>query len=266
RHALADMLSRLRGLAASADDVLVTRGSQQALWLAAHCLLEPGARIAVESWGYPPAWEAFRSAHATLVPLDVDGEGVRIDALEAAIAESPLRALYLTPHHQYPTMVPLSSQRRLRVLELARKHRFAILEDDYAHEFQYEGRPRLPIASADRSGQVVYIGTLSKVLAPGLRIGYVVAPRPLLERMAALRTIIDRQGDSASEAAVAELLEDGEVERHARRVRRIYGERREVLAHELTRQLGDHLSFELPKGGMALWIRVHGKKPTPWVE
>jgi GntR family transcriptional regulator/MocR family aminotransferase len=266
RRALADMLTRLRGLAAGAEDVLVTRGSQQALWLAAHCLLEPGTRIGVESWGYPPAWQAFRSAQAALVPLAVDGEGLRIDALEAALAQAPLRAVYLTPHHQYPTMVALSARRRLLLLELAQRHRFAILEDDYAHEFQYEGRPRLPIASADHSGQVVYIGTLSKILAPGLRIGYVVAPRALLERMAALRTIVDRQGDSAVEAAVAELLDDGSLERHTRRLRRIYGERRLVLARELTQRLGDRVSFELPPGGMALWIHVHAGKPTAWVE
>jgi GntR family transcriptional regulator/MocR family aminotransferase len=200
------------------------------------------------------------------VPLAVDADGVRIDSIEAALAAGPLRALYLTPHHQYPTMVALSAQRRLRLLALAKQHRFAVLEDDYAHEFQFEGRPRLPLASADRAGVVVYIGTLSKILAPGLRIGYVVAPRALLDSMAAQRTISDRQGDSTAEVAVAELLEDGEVERHVRRVRRVYRERRDVLAHELTSRLGERVSFALPSGGMAMWIRVRGSKPERWVE
>ena len=266
RTVLADLLTRQRGLAAQADDVLITRGSQHAIWLAAHALIAPGDRVGVEAWGYPPAWDALRSAGATLVPLAVDADGVRIDAIEEALAQGPLRALYLTPHHQYPTMVALSAQRRLRLLALAKQHQLAVLEDDYAHEFQYEGRPRLPLASADRAGVVVYIGTLSKILAPGLRIGYVVAPRALLDSMAALRTMSDRQGDSTAEAAVAELLEDGEVERHARRVRRIYRERRDVLAHELTSQLGDRVRFELPSGGMAMWIRVRGSKPEQWVE
>jgi GntR family transcriptional regulator/MocR family aminotransferase len=121
-------------------------------------------------------------------------------------------------------------------------------------------------ASADRAGVVVYIGTLSKILAPGLRIGYVVAPRALLDSMAALRTMSDRQGDATAETAVAELIEDGEVERHARRVRRIYRERRDVLAHELTRKLGERVSFEVPSGGMAMWVRVHGTEPERWVE
>ena len=143
RRALADMLSRLRGLAAAPENLLITRGSQQAIWLAAHALLRPGDRIGVEEFGYPPAWAAFRSAGAELVPLAVDHDGLRLDALENACAAGPLRALYLTPHHQYPTMVALSAQRRLRLLELARMHRCAVLEDDYAHEFHYQGRPTL---------------------------------------------------------------------------------------------------------------------------
>ena len=266
RCALADMLRRLRGLTAGPDEVLITRGSQQAIWLTAHSLLRAGDRVGVESWGYPPAWDALRSTGATLVPLEVDGDGVRLDSIEHALAAGPLRALYLTPHHQYPTMVALSARRRLRLLELAKQHRFALLEDDYAHEFQYEGRPRLPLASADRHGVVVYIGTLSKILAPGLRVGYAVAPRPLIERMAGLRTAVDRQGDAIAETALAELLEDGELERHTRRMRRIYHQRRDVLASELAKQLGERVSFELPQGGMALWVRVHGTKPERWVE
>ncbi|HRI67305.1 MAG TPA: PLP-dependent aminotransferase family protein, partial [Polyangium sp.] len=183
-------------------------------------------------------------------------EGLSVDALEVLLAREPIRLLYLTPHHQYPSTVLLSSSRRLRLLELARTHRFAILEDDYDHEFHYDGRPVLPLASADRSGVVVYMGTLSKILAPGLRIGFVVAPVPLIERLAAIRNFIDRQGDQAMERAIAELLEDGEVQRHARRMRRIYQERRDVLAQALLKQLGDVVEFQVPSGGIAMWVRV----------
>jgi GntR family transcriptional regulator/MocR family aminotransferase len=265
RSALADMLRASRGLATQTEDVLITRGSQQAIWLAAHCLLSAHDRVGVEQFGYPPAWQALRSTGAALVPLALDAEGVRVDAVEAALREGGLRALYLTPHHQYPTMVALSPQRRLALLELARRHRFAILEDDYSNEFHYEGRPRLPMASADKHGNVVYIGGLSKILAPGLRIGYVVAPRPLLERMASLRTSVDRQGDATTEAAVAELLQEGEVARHARRMRQVYLARRATLVDALHTLLGERVSFELPQGGMALWLRVHGARPETWV-
>ncbi len=257
RRQLAGMLAALRGLAVTAEDVFVTRGSQLALYLTARALIRPGDTVAIESLGYPPAWAAFRAAGAHLTPVPVDGNGLRIDRL-AALAERArgrLRAVYLTPHHQYPTLAVLAPERRLALLELARRHRFAIVEDDYDYEMHYEGRPLLPLASADPAGNVVYVGTLSKILAPGVRVGYVVAPRPLLDRFGALRRAIDRQGDPAVERAIAELLEDGVVERHARRMRRIYRARRDLLADELRRALPDVLSFETPPGGMALWVR-----------
>jgi GntR family transcriptional regulator/MocR family aminotransferase len=256
RVALAEMLSATRGLAAREENILVTRGSQMAIDLAARALLEPGAVVAVEALGYRPAWDALRAAGAVLLPVPLDDGGLRIDALEALIAKEPVRAIYLTPHHQYPTTAVLAPGRRLELLELARRARILVIEDDYDHEFHYDGRPVLPLASADRAGVVVYIGTLSKVLAPGLRIGYLVAPTPVVERVAARRASVDRQGDHAIEWAVAELLEDGEVQRHIRRARRIYRARRDVLTQTLGAQLGGVLSFRAPAGGTALWVQV----------
>jgi GntR family transcriptional regulator / MocR family aminotransferase len=256
RGALAAMAGAVRGLASSAANVMVTRGSQMAVDLVARALLAPGDVVAVEAYGYRPAWEALRRAGARLVPLPVDDAGLDVDALAALAGEERVRAVYVTPHHQYPTTAVLSPGRRLALLELARAKRIAVIEDDYDHEFHYDGRPVLPLASADQAGVVVYVGTLSKILAPGLRLGFVVAPEPMVERLAALRTFVDRQGDQAVECAVAELLEDGEVQRHARRVRRIYEARRDALAGALAETLGSALSFERPAGGMALWARV----------
>jgi GntR family transcriptional regulator / MocR family aminotransferase len=256
RTALAEMLTHARGLAAGPDDLLITRGSQMAIHLATRTLLGPGDRIAVESWGYMPAWETFRAAGAELLPVAVDGDGLVVDELERVVKRKPIRAVYVTPHHQYPTTVVLTAARRMQLLELARRHRFAIIEDDYHHEFQYEGRPVLPLASADPYGVVCYLGSLSKVLAPGLRIGFLVGPRPLLERATAHRLYLDRQGDLAVEHAVAELLEDGELQRHIRRARRVYLGRRDLFCAELTRRLGDALTFAPPAGGMAVWARA----------
>jgi GntR family transcriptional regulator / MocR family aminotransferase len=267
RRAFAAMLAETRGLAIDESDVLVTRGSQMALLLAARVVLRPGDRVAVEAWGYRPAWEALRLAGAELVPVPVDAHGLDVDALAARCAEERIAAVYLTPHHQYPTTVSLSPGRRLALLALARAHRFAIFEDDYDHEFHYEGRPLLPLASADTHGNVVYIGTLSKVLAPGLRLGYLSAPRPLLERAVELRWYVDRQGDLATEAAVAELIEDGELQRHVRRARRVYHRRRDRCVDALTARFGDRLSFAVPSGGMALWARCQaGVDVDAWYE
>ncbi|HEX2569609.1 MAG TPA: PLP-dependent aminotransferase family protein [Polyangia bacterium] len=256
RVALAAMLSALRGLAATPDTVMVTRGSQMALDMVARALVRPGDVIAVEALGYRPAWGALRQAGARLIPVPVDEGGLRVDHLAALAEREPLRAVYLTPHHQYPTTVVLAPGRRLALLELARVRRLAIVEDDYDNEFHYDGRPVLPLASADPAGTVIYIGTLSKLLAPGLRLGFVVAPGPLIERLAALRLLADRQGDHAVEAAVAELIEDGELGRHARRAHRAYRARRDALAEALRHELGDVLEFQVPAGGMALWVRV----------
>ena len=256
RRALAEMLSATRGLAATADDLVITRGSQMALHLVAGALVSPGDAVAVESFGYRPAWEALRARGARLVPVPVDADGIDVDRLAAIARRRRLRAVYVTPHHQYPTAVAMAPARRLALLDLARAHGFAILEDDYDNEFHYQGRPILPLASADSAGAVVYIGTLSKVLAPALRIGYVVAPPPVLERLVALRQLTDGQGDLITEAAVAELIEDGELQRHVRRMRRIYQGRRETLVAALRQQLADVLAFTVPPGGMALWTRV----------
>lgn len=259
RRALASMVAATRGVAASASNVLVTRGSQGALDLVARTLVAPGDVIAVEALGYRPAWEALRAAGARLVPVPVDAQGLDVEALRQLAergAGQRLRGVYVTPHHQFPTTVTLAPARRLRLLELARERRLFVLEDDYDHEFHYEGRPVLPLASADVHGVVLYVGTLSKVLAPGLRVGFVVAAEPIIERLAAVRRIVDRQGDRLLEHAIADLLDDGEIQRHVRRARRIYAERRGRLAELLAAAFGSALSFALPTGGTAIWARV----------
>jgi GntR family transcriptional regulator / MocR family aminotransferase len=253
---VASMVSSVRGLAATEDHVQITRGSQMALDLVARLLIRPGDAVAVEALGYRPAWGAFQRAGAKLVPVPVDREGLDVGELSRIAGRERIRAVYVTPHHQYPTTCILSAARRLALLELAHRERIAIVEDDYDHEFHYDGRPVLPLASADSRGVVVYIGTLSKILAPGLRLGFVVAPKKVVEALARTRFLVDRQGDQILELAIAELIEDGEVERHARRMRRHYHARRDALAEALRIELGALLSFEVPPGGMALWADV----------
>jgi GntR family transcriptional regulator/MocR family aminotransferase len=256
RTAVAGMLSALRGVATSADGVVITRGSQMALDVVARALLRPGDVVAVEALGYRPAWQALMHNGARLVPVPVDTSGLDVAALAELASREKLRAVYVTPHHQYPTTAVLAAGRRLQLLELARTHRIAVIEDDYDFEFHYDGKPVLPLAGTDRDGVVVYIGTLSKILAPGLRLGFLVAPEPLIERVTELRTAVDRQGDHIVEHAVAELIEDGELQRHTRRMRRIYRQRRDALTASLRRHLGGALSFADPPGGMALWARA----------
>lgn len=256
RRALAQMLAEVRGVPATAEQVVVTRGSQMALDLLARAVLRPGETVAVEALGYRPAWEALRLAGARLLPLPVDREGLDVEALARALKRRRVRAVYVTPHHQYPTTVTMSAARRLRLLTLARQHGVLVIEDDYDHEFHYEGRPVLPLASGDDAGVVASIGTLSKVLAPGLRLGFVVAPTALADRLVRLRAVMDRQGDHPMEAAVAELIEEGELQRHVRKMRAVYLARRDFLDRQLTAKLADVLAWEVPHGGISVWARV----------
>ena len=263
RTALAAMLRKHRGIPAGAENILITRGSQMGLDLAARLLVRPGEAVAVEQLGYRPAWRAFEEAGARLVPVAIDGSGMVVDALPVPAP----RCVHVTPHHQYPTMVLLPPARRMALLQRAQRDRFAIIEDDYDHEFHFEGRPVAPLAASDRGGNVIYLGTLSKVLAPGLRLGFVAASERAIDSLSALSATVDRQGDQILEYAVAELIEDGELQRHARKMRRIYESRRDALASLLARELAGALSFQLPAGGMTLWARVDdGIKLEAWRE
>jgi GntR family transcriptional regulator/MocR family aminotransferase len=257
RERLAELLAARRGLSVTPEELLITRGSQLALHLLSIALFRPGDVVAVESPGYPSAREAFTLLGAKLLPIPVDAEGLEVEKLARALERTPIRALYVTPHHHDPTTVTLTARRRLALLELARKHRFAIIEADYDHEFQFEGAPVLPMAATDPHGVVISVGTLSKAIAPGLRMGFVAAPKQLLSTLLAIRGQVDRQGDLGLENAVAELLEDGEVLRHSLRARRAFHARRDLLVDLLHRKLGSTLEFEVPRGGLALWARVH---------
>lgn len=262
REALSRLLAERRALACPPEAILCTRGSQQALFLCAQALVRPGDRVAVEAVGYRPAWEAFRLAGAELLPVPVDGEGLDVGALARLLAHGPLRAVYLTPHHQYPTTVTLSAGRRLRLLALAKAHGLAIVEDDYDHEFHHEARPVLPLASADPGGLVLHVGTFSKIVAPSLRFGFVAGPQAFVAELTRLRTFVDRQGDPVMELALAQLLEDGELQRHAARMRRVVVQRRDRLVALLEERLGEALAFQRPAGGMALWATA--RQPVDW--
>lgn len=258
RTALADYLGTERGLAVSPDDLLVTRGSQMGLFLAASAIIEPGEAIAVEQPGYPLAWAAFRAAGARVIGVPVDGQGIDVTSLEHLAGQEPLlKAVYVTPHHQYPTTVTLGAGRRLKLLDVARRRGLTIIEDDYDHEYRFDGRPVLPLAGrAEAELPVIYVGSLSKLLAPAVRVGYVTARADLLTRMAYRREAIDRQGDLPLEQALASLIEDCTLRRHARKARRIYQTRRDHLAGELIDRLGDEVAFDVPAGGLAIWLRL----------
>ncbi len=253
RTTIANMLMTHRGLVANADNICITRGSQMAIFLAARILVRPGETVLVEALSYAPAWQAFRAAGATVVGAKLDDNGLDVADVERLCRKHKVRALYLTPHHQFPTTVSLTPQRRLRLLDLASQFGFAIIEDDYDHEFHFEQQPLLPMASyAPR--RTVYIGSMSKLLLPGLRIGYVAAAPDVIRLMANETVIVDRQGNAPTELAVAELIESGELHRHSRKALQVYLKRRNAFAELLEKNFTGIIDFKMPDGGLAFWI------------
>jgi GntR family transcriptional regulator / MocR family aminotransferase len=254
REAVADMLNSDRGLNVTAENICITRGSQMAIYLASRLLVRSGDCAAIERLSYPPAREALAAAGATIISVGQDEQGMCLDGLEAACKSQPIRAVYVTPHHQFPTTVTMPPERRIKLLALAEEHQFVIIEDDYDHEFHFAHRPVLPLASAQNWERLLYIGSISKLLSPSLRIGYLVGAEDVIARAGAEIMMIDRQGDPVTEAAAAELMREGVLKSHARKVLRLYEERRECLAAALGAELGGKVTFAVPQGGLALWV------------
>ncbi|BDU75820.1 aminotransferase-like domain-containing protein [Mesoterricola sediminis] len=256
REAVAGWVGERHGLAVSPDRVLITRGSRAALAMLVATLFRKQAVVGVESPGNRAAWDIFLAAgHLTLRPLPVDAEGLDTEALAALLAQGPVRLLYLTPRRQFPTAVSLSRPRAEALLALAASHRVAILEDDYDGEFAY-GDPRPEsLLALDRTGQVIHLGSLSRLLTPGLRLGYLVVPAALVPLLARIKRPQDL-GDAPTERAVADLIRDGELGAHLRRTRRIYEGRRDLLCGRLQEELGGQLEVAVPTGGLGLWLRA----------
>jgi GntR family transcriptional regulator/MocR family aminotransferase len=254
RESTATMLRSQRGLNVSTENVCITRGSQHSIFLATQILLRPDDAVIVEELTYEPAVAAFRARGARIVPVGLDEDGLDVDQVEAACRAHTVRAVFVTPHHQFPTTVALRPERRLRLLELSRQFGFAIIEDDYDHEFHFGSQPLLPMA-AYAPNRVIYVGSLSKLALPALRIGYIAAPVQVIDALAHMISLNDGMGSTLTEDAAAELMESGELRRHARKVRNIYAVRRATFAAALDRSLGDLIDYTMPDGGLAFWLR-----------
>jgi GntR family transcriptional regulator/MocR family aminotransferase len=231
RAAITGYLGRARGVACGADDVVVTSGAIQALDLVARAVLAPGDAAAFEEPGYPVSRQVLEGRGARLVPVAVDDDGMRIELLPNG-AHAPL-LVYLTPSHQYPLGARLPLPRRVALLEWSRENDALVVEDDYDSEFRFDAPPLPALAGLDDAGQVAYIGTFSKVLTPALRVGYLVAPAPLRERVERLKRLSDFHTPWPVQRALATFIREGHLERHVRRMRRHYAEKRALLRDTL---------------------------------
>jgi GntR family transcriptional regulator/MocR family aminotransferase len=256
RRAIAAYLGVARGIACSAEQILITNGFQGALSLARQVLVRPGDPVWVEDPGYPPTRQALEAGGAKLVPVRVDRDGMRVAA--GIVAAPKARLAVVTPAHQSPLGVALSLPRRLALLEWAADAGAWVLEDDYDGEFRYTGHPLPALKSLDRGERVLYAGSFSKTLYPALRLGYLVAPNDMTEAFLRASKLLGGGLPGLEQRVVAAFMEQGGFARHIRRMRALYGKRRHALTAALIRVFGEGVDVELESGGMHLLARFPG--------
>ena len=243
-----------RGIACEPEQVFVTAGYRSALLLIRHSLLQEGDTCWFEDPGYFQARQLLEGVGIRLAAVPVDDQGLRVDAGMTHAANA--RCALVTPSHQSPLGVSLSLPRRLALLDWAEAHQAWIIEDDYDSEYRYVGRPLPALKSLDRSGRVLYCGTFSKVLFPGLRLAYLVVPPAEVERFTHTARIFDHGCPALPQATAADFLDQGHFARHLKRMRSLYAERRTYLADALTTVFGSRLQVELQAGGIHLLARL----------
>lgn len=261
KEALSSFLNDTRGLNILPENLLITRGAQMAIYIAASLILKPGDQVLVTDPSYFMADAVFTQLGAQLVRIPVDSEGIDVDAVEDALNNKKIKLLYIIPHHHHPTTVTLSSMRRVKLLELIRTHQLPVIEDDYDYDFQYQHSPYLPLASGEHDGNVVYIGSLTKVLGANFRLGYMISTAGFLHSAIKLKSLIDLRGDALMETAVASLIQSGEFSRFIKKANKLYGYRCDYASDLIRNELGEVIAFIKPQGGMALWLKFKEEYP-----
>lgn len=250
RRAISDYVNLERGARATADRVLILTSSQQALALCGSMLFDSGDRIYIEDPAYYGARKAFDAAGLDCIPIRVDRQGIVVEQ----IIDDPRggKAVFLTPSHQFPTGATLTLDRRLALIEWAARHQAWIIEDDYDSEFHYAGKPTACVQGLDQHDRTIYIGTFTKSLFPGLRIGYVVLPSQLVKPITVARTLLDGHSAPLAQLTLARFMEGGHFGAHVRTMRGVYAERLEVLIGLVGKHLSPFIDARVPIGGLQM--------------
>ncbi|KKM12773.1 hypothetical protein SY88_01435 [Clostridiales bacterium PH28_bin88] len=258
-YPLRETISRLlesRGITAPPEEVLILSGSQQGLDLAARVFLDPGDVIVVEEPSFFLALQVFRASGARVMGVPVDEDGMRLDVLEPVLARYRPKLIYTLPTFQNPTGVTMGLERRRQLLDLAYRYQVPILEDDPYGELRYEGNPLPPLKALDRFGYVIYLSTFSKVLFPGLRVGWLAAPRPVVRQFALTKQLVDLHSNNPSQWLLDRFFRRGVFDRHLQAVRGEYLHRRDTMLEALEQEGPPGFSWSRPEGGLYLWCRL----------
>ncbi len=254
RKALAAYLCDFRAARCHPDQIVIVGGMQQAMLISAIAVLNPGEPAWIEDPCYQQTRRVLTLAGAKVVPKPLDDEGIVI----ARSPKEPLpRIIYVTPSHQFPLGVTMSLQRRTALLDFARANHAFVFEDDYDAEFRFVGPPLPSLQGIDNSGRVIYAGTMSKILCPSLRLGYIVAPEPLVDSLVKIRSAMDQHSSPIDQATLARFITDGFFLSHIKRMRKIYSERRDFFIEHFNKLLSDHFTLQVPEAGLNIvaWLK-----------
>jgi GntR family transcriptional regulator/MocR family aminotransferase len=260
RKAIAAYLCDFRGAHCHPDQIVITAGTQQAMTIAAMALVNPGDTAWIEDPGFYQARRTFVFAGAKVVPRPVDREGL---ILGKEPRESAPKIIYVTPSHQFPLGMTMSLTRRRALIDFAHKHDAYIFEDDHNSEFRFTGPPLPCLQGMDDTGRVIYAGTMSKILFPSLRIGFLLAPEQLVDSIIKIRAVIDQHSSPIDQATLARFISEGYFLSHIRRMRKLYADRREFFIAQFNQSLGKYFRLQIPEAGLhfVAWLRRKGDLP-----
>ncbi|HVZ57116.1 MAG TPA: PLP-dependent aminotransferase family protein [Chitinophagaceae bacterium] len=255
RYALCDYLNTTRGLRAGLENILILKGNQMSMYLILSLLLKPGDGFAFAACNYKGIWDMSHYLGAKMHLLPSDQDGIIVEELEQICRIQAPKAVYVIPHAHYPSTERLSADRRVRLLELAERYHFVIIEDDYDFDYHYCQSPFLPLASADTGGRVIYVGGLNRCISTAVRISYVVGPADFLKELVKLKVTIDKFTDPILEASLALLIKNKEFIRYLRKANKSYKNRRDYICKLAEKKLGSYCQFDIPQSGLAIWLR-----------
>lgn len=252
---LGNYLNATRGFHIKPSNLISTRSTEMSLYIVSRLLIKPNDVVLVGHLSNYAANMIFQQAGASIKTIPVDENGLDVDYIQTHFIKGSIRCVYVCAHRHYPTTATLSAERRLKLLELAKTFKFAIIEDDYDYDFQYKGSAMLPMASADANGVVVYLGKLGQSLFPSFQTGFVVAPESLISEAKNYLQLLDKQGDVIQEQILAELIYEGEIYRLIKKNIILYKQRCDCLCQYLTTYFEDIINWEKPSGGLAIWLQ-----------
>ncbi|MHA7942628.1 aminotransferase-like domain-containing protein [Formosa sp. 3Alg 14/1] len=252
---LCNYLNATRGFHIKPNNLISTRSTEMSLYIVSQLLIKQNDVVLVGNLSNYSANMIFQQAGASIRTVPVDSDGLDVNYIKNHFVKGRIRCVYICAHRDYPTTITLSAQRRLELMKLAKLYKFAIIEDDFDYDFQFEGSAMLPLASSDANGLVIYLGKLGQSLFPSFQTGFVVAPENLVSEAKNYLQLLDQQGDLIQEQMLSELISEGEINRLVKKNILIYKQRRDCLIHHLSRVFEDAIRWEIPSGGLAIWLQ-----------